>query len=166
MDEKNLGDFISQHGPGASPIVYKETLILANDMDKDDFNTKKLNARPSRLMALDKRTGKLRWETERTAERACYSAPILRNVPGKKEPELIVMSTTAVTGYDLESGAKRWEAKDWQTEVKGLMRTIATPILVGDILCVCAGGDAGRLAVAFDLADVDKSGGETAVGQS
>ena len=74
---KNLGTFNSQHGPGASPILYKDKLILANDMDKDDFTTRVPNARPSMLIALDKRTGRLLWETPRVAERACYSAPFL-----------------------------------------------------------------------------------------
>ena len=63
---KNLGAFNSQHGAGASPILYKDKLILANDMDKDDFTTKVPNARPSMLVALDKRTGRLVWETPRS----------------------------------------------------------------------------------------------------
>src|SRR5579859_6971959 len=53
---KNLGPFNSQHGAGASPILFKDKLFLANDMDKDDFNTKVPNARPSMLIALDKQT--------------------------------------------------------------------------------------------------------------
>src|SRR5262249_54807293 len=47
---KDLGVFNSQHGAGASPILYKDTLILANDMDKDDFYTRVPNARPSMLL--------------------------------------------------------------------------------------------------------------------
>jgi outer membrane protein assembly factor BamB len=71
---------------------------------------------------------------------------------GQKEPELIVTSTTAVTGYNPETGAKLWEAKGWQEyALKGPMRTVATPVLVGDVLCVCSGGDAGRFAVGLAL---------------
>jgi outer membrane protein assembly factor BamB len=149
---KNLGTFNSQHGPGASPILYKDMLILANDMDKDDFTTKVPNARPSMLIALDKRTGGLVWENPRVAERASYSAPFLRHVPGQKEPELIITSTTAVTGYDLRTGATRWEVKDWEAHaVPVLMRTVASPALAGDMLCVCCGGDAGRFAIGLAL---------------
>ncbi|MSQ96770.1 MAG: hypothetical protein EXR98_19750 [Gemmataceae bacterium] len=151
---KKLGAFNSQHGAGASPILYKDKLILANDMDKDDFTTKVPNARPSMLITLDKRTGRLVWETARVAERACYSAPFLLYRPGQKEPELIVTSTTAVTGYNVETGAKLWEAKGWQEHaVKVPMRTVASPALAGDILCVCSGGDAGRFAIGLDLSD-------------
>ena len=117
-------------------------------MDKDDFVTKKINERPSTLMALNKRTGELIWETPRTAERTCYSAPFLLQKPGRSEPELVVTSTTAVTGYNLANGSKLWEAKDWQKDFpKGPLRTVASPALVGDVLCVCSGGDAGRYAI-------------------
>lgn len=149
---KNLGVFNSQHGAGASPILYQDKLILAHDMDKDDFTTKVPNARPSMLMAFDKKTGSLVWETPRVAERACYSAPFLLNRPGQKEPELVVMSTTAVTGYNVQSGVKLWEAKNWQEPFgKGPLRTVASPALAGDVLCVCSGGDAGRFAVGLAL---------------
>ncbi|HEX3314957.1 MAG TPA: PQQ-binding-like beta-propeller repeat protein [Gemmataceae bacterium] len=150
---KNLGAFNSQHGAGASPILYKNTLILADDMDKDDFTTKVPNPRPTMLMALDKQTGALLWESPRIAERTCYSAPFLRTRPGRSEPELIVTSTTAVTGYDLETGSKLWEAKGWQEGVKGPLRTVASPALSGDILCVCSGGDFGRYAIGLALPD-------------
>jgi outer membrane protein assembly factor BamB len=155
---KDLGPFNSQHGPGASPILYGDKLILANDMDKDDFDTKVPNARPSMLIALDKRTGQLLWETARVAERACYSAPFLLHRPGQKSPELIVTSTTAVTAYNVETGAKLWEAKNWQEPgAKAAFRTVASPALVGDILCVCSGGDAGRFAVGLALPGAGKT---------
>ena len=156
---KSLGAFNSQHGAGASPILYKDKLILANDMDKDDFFTKVPNARPSMLIALDKRTGRLVWEAPRVAERACYSAPFLLHRDGQKEPELVVTSTTAVTGYHVATGAKIWEAKGWQEHaVKVPMRTVASPALAGDILCVCSGGDAGRFAVGLDLRGAGATG--------
>jgi outer membrane protein assembly factor BamB len=149
---RNLGAFNSQHGAGASPILYKDKLILANDMDKEDFNSKAPNARPSMVIALDKQTGRLVWETARAADRACYSAPFLLDRPGQKVPELVVTSTTAVTGYNVETGAKLWEASGWQgNDFKVSLRTVASPVLAGDILCVCGGGDGGRLGVGLTL---------------
>ena len=149
---KNLGVFNSQHGAGASPIIYKDKVILANDMDKDDFTTKVPNPNPSTLLALDKRTGALVWEAARAAERTCYSAPFLIERAGRKEAELVITSTTAVTGYDVATGTKLWEAKGWQGGVvKTPMRTVASPALVGNVLCVCAGGDGGRFAIGLAL---------------
>jgi len=153
---KELGVFNSQHGPGASPILYREMLIFANDMDKDDFTTKVPNDRPAILMALDKRTGKLVWETPRVAERACYSAPFFLRRAGQKAPDLVVTSTTAVTGYDVNTGTKLWEAKGWQGPFgKGPLRTVASPALVGDVLCICSGGDAGRYTIGLQLPGAD-----------
>jgi outer membrane protein assembly factor BamB len=75
--------------------------------------------------------------------------------PGQKEPDLVVTSTTAVTGYNVETGTKLWEAKGWQEHAgKGPLRTVASPALAGDILCVCSGGDAGRLAIGLDLGSI------------
>jgi outer membrane protein assembly factor BamB len=126
-------------------------VLLANDMDKDDFFTKKINERPSFLMAFNKKTGELVWETPRVAERASYSAPFLLHKPGR-EPELVVTSQSAVTGYDLSSGTKLWEAKNWQKDhPKAPFRTVTTPALVGDVLCVTCGGDAGRYAIGLKL---------------
>jgi outer membrane protein assembly factor BamB len=127
-------------------------------MDKDDFYTKQINERPSMLVALDKQTGRLAWETPRTAERACYSAPFLLHRPGHKEPELVVTSTTAVTGYNPETGSKLWEAKGWQEHaLKAPMRTVASPALADGVLCVCSGGDAGRFAVGLALPAAGKT---------
>ncbi len=78
----------------------------------------------------------------------CYSAPFLLHRPGKSEPDLVITSTTAVTGYNPENGTILWEAKGWQNHaLKSPMRTVASPALAGDVLCVCSGGDAGRFAI-------------------
>jgi outer membrane protein assembly factor BamB len=138
---KNLGPFISQHGAGASPILYKDKLILANDMDREDAKKRPV-ARPAVLVAFNKKTGDVAWEAPREAFRACYSAPLLRQEPGAA-PELIVTSTTAITGYDPETGSKNWEFTDWHfTGKKGTLRTVATPILVDGML-VASSGDGG-----------------------
>ena len=148
----DLGLFNSQHGAGASPILYKDLVILANDMDKDDFDTKVPNARPATVLAFNKRTGSLVWESPRAAERACYSAPFLVHRPGASEPALVITSTTAVTGYNPENGTILWEAKGWQNHaLKSPMRTVASPALAGDVLCVCSGGDAGRFAIGLAI---------------
>src|SRR5262249_6646628 len=42
--------------------------------------------------------------------------------------------------------------------VKTPMRTVASPALVGDILCVCSGGDAGRFAIGLALPGAGNAG--------
>jgi outer membrane protein assembly factor BamB len=149
---KDLGPFVSQHGAGASPILYKDKVIFANDMDRMEDKTKKPVPRPSILVALDKKDGRIVWETPREAERACYSAPFLLERPGAA-PELVVLSTTAITAYDPDSGSKLWEVTGWQGKAARMpLRTVAGPALAGDVLVACSGDGAGdRLAVAFAL---------------
>ena len=159
MWNKNLGVFLSQHGAGASPIIYKDKLIFALDMDAyTESKDKKVKTptavdRPSVLMAFNKKTGDVLWETVRPAERACYSAPSLLQKPGQTEPELVIVSTHAVSAYNLQDGKKTWEAKDWQVPtVRMPLRTIACSAMVGDVLVACSGDGAGdRLAVGIEL---------------
>jgi outer membrane protein assembly factor BamB len=161
---KNLGPFISQHGPGASPILYKDKLILANDMDsyieqKDKTRKPVPIDHPSLLVALNKKTGEIAWETPRVAERACYSAPFLLKQPGQAEPELVIVSTTAISGYNLDTGSVKWESKGWQKGSKSPLRTVASTALSSDgVLMACSGDGSGdRYAAAVALPGVGKT---------
>src|SRR5262249_17924566 len=85
---KKLGPWISQHGPGASPIIYKDKVFFANDMDSLDQDENEV-ANPSILYCFDKKSGELLWSKPREAYRACYSAPLIRERSGAA-PELII----------------------------------------------------------------------------
>src|SRR3989337_1547810 len=50
----DLGPFRSNHGSGASPIVFEDLVILPNDQDG-----------PSSVIAVDRKTGEKRWQVER-----------------------------------------------------------------------------------------------------
>jgi outer membrane protein assembly factor BamB len=145
--EKNLGEFKSEHGAGASPILYKDKLIFTLDMDGKSV-----------LYVFDKETGKIAWSAPREAHRACYSMPqILENRPGGDE--LIVTSTTCITSYNPETGSRNW---NWQWPwpapkggKKSGLRTIATSLEEKGVLVASSGeGGAGRLAVALKLPTV------------
>jgi outer membrane protein assembly factor BamB len=149
---RNLGEFISQHGPGASPILYKDKVLLANDMDSHyDIKTlAKAVANPSTLYALDKKTGNTVWEARREPYRACYSAPFVIERPGKAT-ELIITSTTAITSYDPDSGKPNW---NWKWSFSSMpLRTVASTAFVNDTLLACSGdggGDRHMVAVAMN----------------
>jgi outer membrane protein assembly factor BamB len=104
---KGLGRWVSQHGTGASPILYKDKVILANDMDSVDPRTKAPVAKSSTLFALSKKTGEILWQVPRVGFRACYSAPCILERPGNAA-ELLVTSTTALTSYNPEDGTENW----------------------------------------------------------
>jgi outer membrane protein assembly factor BamB len=92
---KAMGSFSSQHGPGLSPIVIDNHVIL--NFDQDD---------QAEVHAYDVKSGNLVWKKSRQAFRASYSTPFLLEENGKKE--LIVSSTAGITSYDPKDGTIRW----------------------------------------------------------
>ncbi|MSQ96515.1 MAG: hypothetical protein EXR98_18460 [Gemmataceae bacterium] len=149
--ERNLGEFVSQHGAGTSPILYKDLLIFSHDKDAFRQAVKKIGPiqNPSTLYAFDKRTGKTVWEAPREAVRACYSMPFILERPGAG-PELMVTSTTAITSYDPLTGKSNWY---WTwTFAKDALRTIAATAYTDGMLLACSGDGSGeRLAVGVEL---------------
>jgi outer membrane protein assembly factor BamB len=113
---RNLGTWTSEHGPGASPVVYEDKVYFANDQDGI-----------SHVLALDAATGDTRWKLERKAYRACYSAPFLLHRFNRKS-ELIVGSTAGLTAYDPDNGAEIWKwTWPWPNPKKAL-RTTGSPV--------------------------------------
>jgi outer membrane protein assembly factor BamB len=152
MWNRDLGPWFSQHGPGGSPIIYKDKVIFVNDMDHEvvDKKTKKASSvlNPSKLYAFDKKTGTTVWEMPREAYRACYSAPFILEKKGTA-PELIITSTTAITSYDPDTGKSHW---NWKWSFSGMpLRTVSSTAYVNGTLLTCSGdgsGDRHMVAVA------------------
>jgi outer membrane protein assembly factor BamB len=127
--QHNLGGFESQHGPGMSPIVLADRVILINDQDVSSV-----------LIALDARDGKTAWEAPRKHFRACYSTPFLLEKPGAA-PELIVGSTAGLTSYEPATGKENWS---WSWKFEGMaLRTVASPIQSQGIIILSSGDGSG-----------------------
>ena len=111
--EKDLGKMQIKHGhgEGTSPVLYDNTLIINWDHEGQSF-----------VAALDKRTGKQRWRTERE-EVTSWATPIVVEVDGK--PQIIISGTNRVRGYDLATGNVIWECG-------GLSANIAASPVAGD----------------------------------
>ena len=92
---KEYGPFDIQWGHGSSPTLYRDLLILLCDHNPASY-----------LVALDKRTGKERWRTDREKGSVSYSTPTV--VPAPTGDELIVNSTKRVDGYDAATGKLLW----------------------------------------------------------
>jgi len=115
-------------GSAQSPIIYKDTLIYAQDDDLTPF-----------LMAVDKYTGELRWRTARPDMLAGYSTPVLCTANGRTD--LVVAGTGKWKGYNPETGKEIWTCNT-------LLRTImTTPVVSGEnmYLSVQSYGDTARV---------------------
>jgi outer membrane protein assembly factor BamB len=142
-----MGPFNNGFGAGSSPIIVDDLVILCQDHDTDSF-----------LLAVDKRTGKTVWKTDRSEFPRNYCTPAVWNVDGKKQ--LVVAATLRVIGYDLATGAELWT-------VRGIARSICASPTIGDDNTLylsgwAAGGDAGELIRLdpFDTALADDKNGD------
>jgi outer membrane protein assembly factor BamB len=134
---KPLGGYVSQHGVGMSPVVVGKNVYVNYDQDGQ-----------AEFLCFDGKTGDKRWSAPRKAFRACYSSPIVREVNGKTE--IINASTAGITAYDPDTGNMKW---DWVWKFDGMaLRTVGSPILVGDTLIAVSGdGGGSRSTVALKL---------------
>jgi outer membrane protein assembly factor BamB len=107
-------DFECNHfrGAGSSPILFENLLIMHFDGSDHQF-----------LVALDKRTGKTIWRTERSVDfqdlapsgkpkadgdfRKGFATPHVINVGGRQV--LISMGSKATYGYDVRTGEELWK---------------------------------------------------------
>lgn len=132
---RDFGEFSSQHGPGASPMVYKDCVILTKDM-----------LGPSELIAVDSKTGKDKFRVPRPEfRRSAYGTPIVVDVAGS--PQIICVSgANGVTGHDPQTGKQLWGSGQM------LMRTVASPVYGDGVVIAMAGsGGSGKQLLAVEL---------------
>jgi outer membrane protein assembly factor BamB len=122
----DFGKFSSEHGAGASPIPIGDKVYFNNDQDTS-----------AELFCLDGKTGKVVWSAKRPHLRACYSSPLLRTFSDGRKPELVVVTTMGISGYDPDTGAQYW---DWKWDFKAKpMRTVGSPIYDHGIVFASSG---------------------------
>ena len=114
--EAKLGPVKGGHGFGASPIVHEDLVIINNDQDGE-----------SSLIALDSRTGEVKWNTPRQSKRLTYSTPVVYR------GQLIFTNWThGITGIDPANGRMLWEKQVFPQDSKE--RAIGSPIVAGDLV--------------------------------
>ncbi len=139
-----LGLFESQHGPGHSPIVHQDKVVVMFDSDSK-----------AEVICVDAKSGKVRWNQKRPVFRASYGTPLMRQ--GGQGEEVVVASTAGLTGYDLEGGQIRWE---WAWKfAAGPLRSVSSPVLGGNDMLLASAGDGGgdRDTVAVRLPNSGKA---------
>jgi outer membrane protein assembly factor BamB len=86
----------SQHGNGGSPVLYGDLLIVSCDGSDEAF-----------VVALDKRTGKVRWKTARRQPwDQAYSTPLVIRVGNRDE--VVSAGAYRAAAYDPLSGHEIW----------------------------------------------------------
>ena len=122
-----LGPFNNVNGHGSSPILYRDLVILVCDQDTDSY-----------MLAVDKKTGRVRWKTPRPESTRSYVTPVIFQ-PKDGPAELIVPGAYQVTSYYAGTGEKAWWVRGFSWQPKSL------PVIDGDMIYAHGwegGGDA------------------------
>ena len=134
-----LGGYVSQHGPGCSPMLYGGLVFVNVDDDQH-----------AELVAFDAKTGERKWKAVRKPHRASYSTPFVLERPGKPA-ELLLGTTTAITAYEPATGKVVWSYEVSWPKGQMPLRVVGSPLYAGGLV-VCFFGDGGgsRYGVAID----------------
>ena len=123
---RDFGPFPSQHGFGASSIVFEDLVIVPNEQDEK-----------SSIIAVDRQTGKTRWEAPRKTEKAAFSTPCIYRPEGG-DPQLILTSwAQGFSALDPRTGKPLWEEPLFKNRVSG------SPLVAGGLIIGAAGAGGG-----------------------
>jgi outer membrane protein assembly factor BamB len=130
----DIGPFKETHGFGKSPIVVDDLVYVANDSQAE-----------SSIVALDRKTGKPRWQLPRKSGITAFATPCVYD-PAAKEKLLVAASTASgLAAVNSLTGKVEWQGlTDTLTE-----RCVSSPIVAGGMVFVsCGQGGNGKVLVA------------------
>ena len=129
-----------QHGPGGSPVLYEDLLIVSCDGLEQQF-----------VVALDKATGKVRWKKMREGYQA-YTTPLIVNLPAGDQ--VISPGAFQAIAYEPRTGKEIWHVKYGEG-----FSNVPRPVYGHDLVFICSGfQEPSLLAVRVDgRGDVTKS---------
>lgn len=112
------------HGTGGSPVVVGDILFFSCDAGSDPF-----------VVALDKKTGKLRWRKDRNIKVSrtfSFSTPAVIHVNG--QPQIISPGSGAVIAYDPKDGSEIWKVYYGEG-----YSVVPRPVYAHGLVYVCSG---------------------------
>lgn len=116
--------FYSQHGLGASPVLYGDLLIMAFDGSSNGENKRvgwQIPWEESFLLAFDKKSGDVRWKAMRGKSRIAHVTPNIMELEGR---EILVSGAgDIVQGFHLQSGERLWSV---YSQGEGVVPSIVT----------------------------------------
>ena len=129
-----------QHGPGGSPVLYEDLLIVSCDGLNVQF-----------VAALDKLTGKVRWKKSRQGYQA-YTTPLVVRLP--RGDQVISPGAFRAIAYEPRTGKEIWQVRYGDG-----FSNVPRPVYGNGLVFVCTGfQEPSMLAVRIDgRGDVTKT---------
>lgn len=147
---QQVAPFTSEHGYASSPCFYRSSVIVPSD-----------NLGQSYLTALDRTTGDLLWQTQRSAG-GSYGSPVVANLAGRDQ--LLLSGQNSVISYNPSNGEIWWRCEGPGPSTIGTMTwhenlaiaTCGAPPMIAGVMAIEA--DSGRVAWQADaMANVPSS---------
>jgi outer membrane protein assembly factor BamB len=91
-----LGPFRNFYGMAGSPVLSGDLLIMLCDQQTGGF-----------LLAVDRKTGRERWRTDRAGANIGWATPMVFH-PAGGSAQLVVLGSTRLDAYALDTGAPQW----------------------------------------------------------
>jgi outer membrane protein assembly factor BamB len=113
-----LGPFNNIYGMGASPVIVSDLVVLVCDQSVGSY-----------VMAVDKRTGRVRWKVDRPEAKSGHSTPVIWRGPDGND-QILVPGSFLLTAYDAAHGRKLWWVGGLSFEMK------STPVMNRDTIYV------------------------------
>lgn len=128
---RDLGPFKSQHGHGASPMIFENVVVVPNDQDAESF-----------VVALDLKTGAEVWRSARSGGKnpniaAAYCTPVAHKRADGSVELIFTSQSHGVSSLNAKTGALNWEAPAFDK------RMVASPVIAGDLAIGSCGSGAG-----------------------
>lgn len=139
--ERTFAGVKSQHGPCSSPIVFEDIVVFTHEQENTSDKTA-----CSFWIAVDRRTGRTRWELPRqTGSKTSYSTPCVYSPrPGASQLVFTGLSH-GITGVNPRTGKVLWEADSAFTA-----RVVSSPVIAdGLVIGTCGDGSAGKCLTAI-----------------
>jgi outer membrane protein assembly factor BamB len=132
--QEQYGDFGLNWGYGSSPLLFDGKVIIEvlHGNNTDD---------PSYLVAFDAASGKVLWREERPTDAVrespdAYTTPMVMKINGQSQ--IIVYGGDYLTAHDPETGKEIWRAGGFNPDKAGNFRTIASPLIVDQLVFASA----------------------------
>ncbi len=109
-----------QHGPGGSPVLFEDLLIVSCDGLDTQF-----------VVALDAHTGKVRWKTARAGSQA-YATPLVIEAGGRTQ--VISPGAFRASAYDPRTGKEIWRVRYGQG-----FSNVPRPVFGAGLVFICSG---------------------------
>jgi outer membrane protein assembly factor BamB len=133
----DIGPYPSQHGSGASPIVWEDLVILPNDTEEKE-------GKESFILAVEAKTGKTAWKHVRKSVKSSYGTPCLFQPPSGPPQLIYAGKDHGFTAIDPRTGRLVWEL-----DKTFPLRVVGSPVSAGGlVIAACGEGGKGHSVVA------------------